>query len=69
MCIRDSTQGRPRVVELFEARTPKGVAPIAEATGRVRVEDTDKTRRIVLVPDDGSEEHSYPCLLYTSRCV
>jgi len=56
----DITQGLPRVVELFEARTPKGVAPIAETTGRVRVEDTDKTRRIVLVPDDGSDEHAYP---------
>ncbi len=56
----DITQGLPRVVELFEARTPKGVAPIAEANGRVQVEDTDKTRRILLVPDDGSEEHSYP---------
>ncbi len=56
----DITQGLPRVVELFEARTPKGVAPIAEATGRVQVEDTDKTRRIVLTPDDGSEEHAYP---------
>ena len=32
-------------VELFEARTPKGVAPIAEATGRVTIEDTDRTRR------------------------
>ena len=31
----DITQGLPRVVELFEARTPKGDAPIAEATGRV----------------------------------
>jgi len=56
----DITQGLPRVVELFEARTPKGVAPIAEANGRVQVEDTDKTRRIVLTPDDGSEEHAYP---------
>jgi len=56
----DITQGLPRVVELFEARTPKGVAPIAEATGRVRVEDTDKTRRIILVPDDGTDEHAYP---------
>jgi len=56
----DITQGLPRVVELFEARTPKGVAPIAEATGRVQVEDTDKTRRIVLVPDDGTDEHAYP---------
>src|SRR6476659_1255589 len=56
----DITQGLPRVVELFEARTPKGVAPIAEATGRVSIEDTDKTRRIMLTPDDGSEEHAYP---------
>ena len=31
----DITQGLPRVVELFEARTPKGVAPIAEASGRI----------------------------------
>ena len=56
----DITQGLPRVVELFEARTPKAVAPIAEASGRIQVEDTDKTRRLVLVPDDGSEEHAYP---------
>ena len=56
----DITQGLPRVVELFEARTPKGVAPIAEASGRVSIEDTDKTRRIMLTPDDGSEEHAYP---------
>ncbi|HYN29954.1 MAG TPA: DNA-directed RNA polymerase subunit beta' [Dermatophilaceae bacterium] len=56
----DITQGLPRVVELFEARTPKGVAPIAEATGRVTIEETDKARRILLTPDDGSEEHAYP---------
>ena len=56
----DITQGLPRVVELFEARTPKGVAPIAEATGRVQIEDTDKARRVVLVPDDGTDEHAYP---------
>ncbi|WP_286966449.1 MULTISPECIES: DNA-directed RNA polymerase subunit beta' [Arsenicicoccus] len=56
----DITQGLPRVVELFEARTPRGVAPIAEATGRVQIEDTDKARRVVLVPDDGTDEHAYP---------
>ncbi|MGO0575244.1 DNA-directed RNA polymerase subunit beta' [Ornithinimicrobium panacihumi] len=56
----DITQGLPRVVELFEARTPKAVAPIAEATGRIEIEDTDKSRRILLTPDDGSEEHAYP---------
>ena len=31
----DITHGLPRVVELFEARIPKGVAPIAEVDGRV----------------------------------
>jgi len=56
----DITHGLPRVVELFEARTPKGVAPIAEIAGRIRVDDTDKTRKLVVVPDDGSEEIAYP---------
>ena len=31
----DITHGLPRVVELFEARKPKGVARIAEVAGRV----------------------------------
>ena len=52
----DITHGLPRVVELFEARTPKGVAPIAELSGRIRVEDSEKTRKIIVIPDDGSEE-------------
>ncbi|HTY73374.1 MAG TPA: DNA-directed RNA polymerase subunit beta' [Actinomycetes bacterium] len=55
----DITHGLPRVVELFEARTPKGVAPISEAAGRVRIEDSDKARKIVVVPDDGSDEVAY----------
>ena len=32
----DITHGLPRVVELFEARTPKGKAPITESAGRVQ---------------------------------
>jgi DNA-directed RNA polymerase subunit beta' len=56
----DITHGLPRVQELFEARTPKGVAPISEAAGRVQMEETDRSRKIVVVPDDGSEEVSYP---------
>ena len=55
----DITQGLPRVVELFEARVPKGKAPIADTPGRVRIEETDKSRKIIIVPDDGSEEISY----------
>ena len=58
----DITQGLPRVTELFEARTPKGASPIAEAAGRVTIEDTDKVRRIVLTPDNGDEPHVYPVL-------
>ena len=56
----DITHGLPRIVELFEARTPKGVAPISEAAGRIKIEDTDKLRKIVVVPDDGTEEIAYP---------
>jgi DNA-directed RNA polymerase subunit beta' len=60
----DITHGLPRVGELFEARVPKGVAPIAESSGRVRVEESDgtkgSTRRVVITPDDGTEEREYP---------
>ena len=60
----DITHGLPRVAELFEARVPKGVAPIAEASGSVRIEESETTkgvtRRIVVTPDDGSEEREYP---------
>ena len=51
----DITQGLPRVVELFEARQPKGKAPISEATGRVAIEDSDRLKKIVITPDDGSD--------------
>jgi DNA-directed RNA polymerase subunit beta' len=56
----DITQGLPRVQELFEARTPKGESPIAEFSGRIAIDEADRTRRIVLTPDDGSEEIAYP---------
>src|SRR5204863_5927965 len=56
----DITQGLPRVTELFEARTPKGASPIAEAAGRITIEDTDRARRIILTPDSGEEPIAYP---------
>ena len=55
----DITHGLPRVQELFEARIPKGVAPISEVEGRVRIEDGDRSRKLVVTPDDGSDEVSY----------
>jgi DNA-directed RNA polymerase subunit beta' len=38
----DITHGLPRVVELFEARTPKGKAEIAHVSGTVSLEQTEK---------------------------
>ncbi|MEU0313973.1 DNA-directed RNA polymerase subunit beta' [Nocardioides sp. NPDC006273] len=55
----DITQGLPRVVELFEARTPKGVTPISEVAGRIEIEETDKARKVLVTPDDGSEVMEY----------
>ncbi len=55
----DITQGLPRVQELFEARTPKGEAPIAEAAGRLQVEDGERLRRLTIVRDDGDEDITY----------
>ncbi|MFC5677481.1 DNA-directed RNA polymerase subunit beta' [Aeromicrobium endophyticum] len=56
----DITHGLPRVVELFEARQPKGKAPITESAGRVVIDDSDKTRKLVVTPDDGSDVLEYP---------
>jgi len=57
---QDITHGLPRIQELFEARIPKGMAPISEYEGRVKIEETEKTRKIIVVPDDGSDEIAYP---------
>jgi DNA-directed RNA polymerase subunit beta' len=54
----DITHGLPRVVELFEARKPKGLAKIAEQDGAVSIEETDKQLTVV-VTDDSGEEHRY----------
>ncbi|MDP1711809.1 MAG: DNA-directed RNA polymerase subunit beta', partial [Candidatus Nanopelagicaceae bacterium] len=58
----DITHGLPRVVELFEARTPKGVAPIAEAAGVVSFREDAKGKKIVVTPEDGSEAVEYPII-------
>ncbi|HEX5496827.1 MAG TPA: DNA-directed RNA polymerase subunit beta' [Mycobacteriales bacterium] len=63
----DITHGLPRVQEIFEARVPKGKAPIAEVAGRVRIEETDTARKLVIVPDDGSDEIVYDKLSRRSR--
>jgi DNA-directed RNA polymerase subunit beta' len=54
----DITHGLPRVTELFEARSPKGKAPIAEIGGVVKFVDDEDGRRIVVVGKD--DEVAYP---------
>ncbi|MGH2843108.1 MAG: hypothetical protein ACRDKL_05915 [Solirubrobacteraceae bacterium] len=54
----DITHGLPRVVELFEARKPKGLARIAEVSGTVSMEDADKQVTVVIT-DSAGEEHRY----------
>ncbi len=54
----DITQGLPRVVELFEARKPKGLAEMAEVEGKVAIEETDKEIRLT-ISDSKGEEHAY----------
>jgi DNA-directed RNA polymerase subunit beta' len=56
---QDITHGLPRIQELFEARIPKGMAPISEVEGRIKLEETEKIRKIVIIPDDGAEEIAY----------
>ena len=63
----DITGGLPRVQELFEARVPRNRAPIADVTGRVRLEDTDKFYKITIIPDDGGEEVVYDKLSKRQR--
>ncbi|HET9692703.1 MAG TPA: DNA-directed RNA polymerase subunit beta' [Acidimicrobiales bacterium] len=51
----DITHGLPRVVELFEARTPKGAAILSPVSGVVRLTEEDNARRVTVVTDDGEE--------------
>jgi DNA-directed RNA polymerase subunit beta' len=55
---KDIAGGLPRVVELFEARTPKGSARLAKASGVVRIGEDEGKGINVTVVDDAGEEHS-----------
>ena len=56
---KDIAGGLPRVVELFEARTPKGAAFLAEATGALHLgEDEGKGIPVRIIDDEGNEHES-----------
>ena len=51
----DITQGLPRVEELFEARKPKKMGQLAEISGRVSIDTTQRAayRTVTITADDG----------------
>jgi len=55
----DITHGLPRVVELFEARSPKGRATISKIAGRVEIEEAETKKIVKVIGEDGREEE-YP---------
>ena len=65
---QDITGGLPRVTELFEARRPRSPAVMAEVSGKIRLGDKKRGKRIVEVhpeTDDGkpigeAREHQVP---------
>jgi DNA-directed RNA polymerase subunit beta' len=52
----DITHGLPRVVEIFEARNPKGAARLAESGGTVDIEDTDRGPKVIVQPLEQGED-------------
>jgi len=56
---KDITGGLPRVVELFEARSPKEPAIISEIDGTVHLGDIQKGMRKVVVKSESVEDREY----------
>ncbi|MGH9233478.1 MAG: DNA-directed RNA polymerase subunit beta', partial [Acidimicrobiales bacterium] len=55
----DIAGGLPRVVELFEARSPKGKATLSHISGVVRIADDEGRGRVITVVADDGGEHAY----------
>jgi len=58
--VADITQGLPRVEELFEARKPKGLAIMAEISGKVRVVEDKKKKEVIVTSNDDSKTYIIP---------
>jgi len=52
----DITHGLPRVVEIFEARNPKGAAVLVEVGGRVELEPTERGPKITIHPTEVTKD-------------
>ncbi len=65
----DITQGLPRVEEIFEARRPKKTAVLAEYNGTFRVEESKKTKQLIVRDDETGEEKATGVPLLTKIAV
>jgi DNA-directed RNA polymerase subunit beta' len=55
---QDITGGLPRVTELFEARRPRNPAVMAEVSGKIRIGDKKRGKRIIWVEPEDDAGHS-----------
>ena len=55
----DITHGLPRVVELFEARTPKSASLMADVSGVVRLGENEKGEKVITIATDEGDEVEY----------
>ncbi|MBO4897462.1 MAG: DNA-directed RNA polymerase subunit beta' [Clostridia bacterium] len=55
----DITQGLPRVEELFEARSPKGLAIIADHGGVVSITEAKRKREVTVTDDEEGYSQTY----------
>ena len=65
----DITQGLPRVEEIFEARRPKKTAVLAEYNGTFRIEESKKTKQLIVRDDETGEEKATSVPLLTKVIV
>ena len=65
----DITQGLPRVEEIFEARKPKKTAILAEFDGTFRIEESKKTKQLIVRNDETGEEKATGVPLLTKVIV
>jgi DNA-directed RNA polymerase subunit beta' len=56
----DITHGLPRVVEIFEARNPKGAATLADVAGKIDIDDSDRTIKVTITPTALDESGELP---------
>ena len=56
----DITHGLPRVVEIFEARNPKGAGTLADVGGKVDIDDSERTIKVTITPTAVDEKGELP---------